>query len=112
MGTEVFSYSQVVLDEIGFIPCSCLPTTEHDPHNERFIMDLICQHTGVYPLGFKIFSISQLTFQCLALACPKYIRPLESISALLTANKSNPPSPKASMVATSLVKEKKMLFIN
>lgn len=81
MGTEVLSHPQVLLDETGFIPCGCLPATEHDPHNEEFITDLIHLHTGVYPLGFKIFSTSQLILQYAALAFPKYIRPLESISS-------------------------------
>lgn len=58
MGTEVPTHPQVVLDETGFIPCSCLPLAEHDPHNEEFVTDLIHQHTDVYSCGFKIFSIS------------------------------------------------------
>lgn len=80
MGTEVLSHPQVVLDEMGSVPCSHLLSTEHNAHNEGFITDPSHQHTGVYPLGFKILSISQLAFQGRALALPKDIRPLESVS--------------------------------
>ena len=57
VGTEVLSHPQVVLDEMGSVPCSHLLSTEHNAHNEGFITDPSHQHTGVYPLGFKMSNI-------------------------------------------------------
>lgn len=104
MGTEAPSHPQVVLDETGPNPCSRLLSTEHNAHNEGFIMDPSHQHAGVHPLGFKILSISQLVFQCRALALPKDIRP--PASASIPPKAATQPSPKMSTVATSQIKEK------
>jgi hypothetical protein len=77
VGTEAFSHPQVVLDETRFMPCSCLPSLQHDPHNEEFITSLGHQHPGGHPLEFKILSVSRLVFQFPALP----FRLLESISS-------------------------------
>lgn len=107
VSTEVLFHPQVVLDEIGFIPSSCVLSTEHNAHNDEFITDQIHQHTDVSCLHLKSSVFPSSSFGVMlwhfssTLATGVYFNPL--------LKAATQPSPEMFTVATSQVKGKNAL---